>query len=83
MEGNRRQHTRTEQEPDIPWHLHTRCIRDRIACKCNEKIEFRDKLKVCLTLTLLPASLLCKFISPVMLVLLSCESMNFLENITP
>lgn len=29
--GNRRQHTRTEQDPDIPWHLHTRSILERIA----------------------------------------------------
>lgn len=27
--GNRRQHTRTEQDPDMPWHLQTRCIRPR------------------------------------------------------
>lgn len=30
--GKRRQHTRTEHDPDIPWHLQIRCMRDRSAC---------------------------------------------------
>lgn len=31
--GSRRQQTLTEHDPDIPWHLQTRCIRLRTACK--------------------------------------------------
>lgn len=38
--GKRLQHTRIEHEPDTPWHLQTRCIRDRSAYTNAEQCIF-------------------------------------------
>lgn len=63
MFGNRLQQTFMEQDPDIPWHLQTLCMRDLNALR--------------------PASLLCKFMSPISDRLFSESSMNFREKSTP
>nr|CAD7445994.1 unnamed protein product [Timema bartmani] len=80
--GNLRQHTLTLHEPDIPWHLHTRCMRDLMdwrthTCRGPLHRSNTDRL------TRRPASLLCRFMRPSPVSRLSLTSTNSRLNFSP